>query len=316
MNNKDKRMFMECVESIKTFGYAKNQLAFKRAKANLPQTLFKFRTFEEYNLEAMHKNYIYIAPLNNLDDPFEMILDLKASKYYDFSKKRLKKKAINLLEKEIKKIGYTITPSDIEGTISYKNSETSEHTIFIGKELEYFINYNFVNPKERLSEVISNTGVCALTDKIDNKPMWSLYSDNYKGYCIEYDYSKTNEIIQHLLPVIYTKRRNNNLEEKLFLSLCSNCLDNPFVPYFDKKAALYELYCTKDKDREYQSEWRIVGEPGKWNNILKTKAVYLGFAVTKENEDKMIELAKEKEFKLYKMKKPDQTKKIKFIELL
>lgn len=48
-------------------------------------------------------------------------------------------------------------------------------------------------------------GVCSFTTKRDNKPMWSLYADTYKGYCIEY------ETLQNICPVIYTKEFDNNI---------------------------------------------------------------------------------------------------------
>lgn len=49
---------------------------------------------------------------------------------------------------------------------------------------------------------------------------------------------------------------------------------------------------------------------------IKAKAVYLGFDVTAENQERMVRCAKHKGFSLFKMKTPKDTKKIEYDKLV
>lgn len=65
--------------------------------------------------------------------------------------------------------------------------------------------------------------------------------------------------------------------------------------------ASMELFCTKDTDWSYQSEWRLIANAGGHFKYLKIKAIYLGFKVSKINENKMKKYSQEYGFDLYKM---------------
>ena len=37
----------------------------------VPTTLYKYRPINDYTLDSIANNYLYLAPLNKMDDPFE-----------------------------------------------------------------------------------------------------------------------------------------------------------------------------------------------------------------------------------------------------
>ena len=76
-----------------------------------------------------------------------------------------------------------------------------------------------------------------------------------------------------------------------------------------------EMLCTKDKDWEYQDEWRIIGNASGKVIDMKIKNIYLGFDVEAQNEDKILELSKVKDFGVYKMNVPKNGRAISYIKL-
>lgn len=114
-------------------------------------------------------------------------------------------------------------------------------------------------------------GVCSLTTKRDNKPMWSLYSDIYKGYCIEYEALDTEKLLQYLYPVIYTENIDNNLIKIIPKFIVETIIR--FVSKGKEKnlGCINELLCSKNSDWSYQDEWRLVGNAESKLKYLKLK---------------------------------------------
>lgn len=159
-------------------------------------------------------------------------------------------------------------------------------------------------------------GICSLSEVRDNKPMWSLYGGNYSGYCIEYEIPREKDLILNLCPVIYSKRANNSLIEKMLeysIFAMMRAFSDGVIS--GNIGAGMELFCTKDSDWSYQKEWRIIGEAGGRCSKLPIKAIYLGFDIKPSNERKMRKATARHGFALYKMNPPDGTKKITYTEL-
>lgn len=137
---------------------------------------------------------------------------------------------------------------------------------------------------------------CLATD-YKNRLMWSHYADGHKGFCIEYDFSNTDD---HTLsvtpfPVLYSEER-------------------PLIPWkvaIDKTpennaAAVLQLMfglLTKDNAWYYENEWRILipGASTPFVAMPPVSCIYLGASITEENEKKIVEVAKEKQIPVKKM---------------
>lgn len=73
-----------------------------------------------------------------------------------------------------------------------------------------------------------------------------------------------------------------------------------------------QLLCTKDSDWSSQDEWRLIGKANKKCRPMKIKSIYLGFDVSEQNQNKVLEYAKKKHFIVYKMNKPNGSKNISY----
>ena len=349
MNNKDKREYISCLHLSEQLNrcHPAEMVRIREILSKCPKSLFKYRKFDKWTFDMLKKKYVYLAPVKDLDDPFECLGDFDVTKIVNPGNKVIKNSfidhiistfRINVNEKQmeiikenkdafkpgdqfeekrvrqaLKNEGYSdeITDYHINLYKNYLNVSDAYEENETSKEFRDIL----TNPKE-------NLGICALSEMNDNKVLWSLYGSKYKGYCIEYCIKPTIKARRFLFPVIYSRRPNNNVSEKWFDTMFAET-NRHFInnnPFSTKQeigpvGAIYELFCTKDIDWNHQGEWRLVGEANDHFTDVDIKAVYLGFDVAKTNEAKMIRYAKKYGFDLYKMKAPDGKKRIRFYKI-
>ena len=290
--------------------------------------------------------YAYLAPVKNLDDPFDCISDFDISGMVNKNNSNINSKFLNYIiesaecdftDEQVKVIKKHVKPYVNNGNVNIEevqkvldevqkdDEKTQEALIYLRNLLEVYKTYLGTNQFDELGHMAKKPddvlGVCSLSEINDNKVMWSLYGKKYKGYCIEYEIEPTNKAHRFLCPVIYTRRPNNNFSRKMFDSIYAQTkrniiLDFSPCPKIERVGSIYELFCTKDIDWEYQKEWRIIGGAKKHFQDVKIKTIYLGFDVARANEQKMIRYATLYKFGLYKMKAPDGKKKIRFTKLV
>ncbi|MFA7082719.1 MAG: DUF2971 domain-containing protein [Bacteroidales bacterium] len=309
-----------------------------------PIILYKYRPFDRYAFEMIEEGYAYLAPVKGLDDPFDCLNDFTINDFYNEKTHKITPKAVdfiiklvcpkgiqNLSPKEVKKLALQCTKED---GIDYEKvpKVVTSNGIMTRTEVEpLFVVLNTFN--ENFEGVIESAkldgfaksamspgdrvGICSLSEKRDNKVMWSLYGNNYEGYCIEYDIPKRQEVTPNLCPVIYTKRNNNRFIEKMIEDAIGAFMRAVTDGHLTGNiGASMELFCTKDTDWSYQAEWRLIANAGGRFRYLNIKAVYLGFKVKKSNESKMKKLAKEKGFSLFKMNQLSGKKRITYSKII
>lgn len=302
----------------------------------LPKSLFKFQSFKSYTKGMLEEPYLYLAPVGGLDDPFECLNDSGLSKYFNADKKGLTPAGLQLVINKTTAFG-NVNKSDKE-TISRLATEFMEEDGGDIKRLAGFAGTHNLAPSESIDLLPSaleaiddnfstlldevqksgffgkalspddSVGVCSLSETRDNKVMWSQYGKTYEGLCIEYAIPRKPESFLNLFPVIYTKRKNNNLVEKLFeyahggyiRALTGGAMTGNI-------GAVMELFCTKDSDWAYQREWRII-DSAKGRVTLPIKAVYIGFKAKAGNIARIKSIAKKKGFSVYLMNPPRSIK--------
>ena len=140
--------------------------------------------------------------------------------------------------------------------------------------------------------------VGCLCTSYKNRLMWSHYADSHKGFCIEYDFSEPeDEILQKLpLPVVYSEKRPS----VPWKAAIDNSEENMEEAYAEIMMGLL----TKDKEWEYENEWRILigGTEDSELVMPKVSCIYLGASIEKENRDKVIAIAKERNIPVKQMK--------------
>ena len=129
--------------------------------------------------------------------------------------------------------------------------------------------------------------------------MWSHYANYHKGFCIEYDTSKSELFEKYMLPIIYKKDRYD--ATKCFLTKNKNIGVNPV------------LY--KSNVWEYEKEWRIIRDQNacgdRWDetkrgallDMVQPISITVGCAATAAFEEQIRENCRERGIRLYKMEK-------------
>ncbi len=107
--------------------------------------------------------------------------------------------------------------------------------------------------------------VACFSSTKDSILMWSHYAQNHTGFCIEYDFDKSN-LAKHLHCVRYTKVR------KLIPGTFAD-QDNMAANH-----AIYEATLYKSKEWSYEKEWRCVFNENVFN-LPPKKDCYLYFDV-------------------------------------
>ena len=151
----------------------------------------------------------------------------------------------------------------------------------------------------KLAEKMKNLFlVGCLCTSYKNRLMWSHYADSHKGFCIEYDFSKPeDEVLSKLpLPVFYSENRP--------LVPWKAAIDNSVENMEEAYAEIMMGLLTKDKEWEYENEWRILigaTEDSEFK-MPRVSCIYLGASIEKENRDKVIAIAKERNIPVKQMK--------------
>jgi|LGOV01.1.fsa_nt_gb hypothetical protein len=273
---------------------------------NIPTSLYKYRSFDKngYSIEILEKNKIYLSTPEEFNDPYDCSLSVMIQELTSYNDK-------------IWKVYYDVGMSK-EEVVELKSNNDFDYELtkmFLIKSKEYTIEKAEINAKI-ISEVIKKEYellehtygnlfkkgmyITCFSENVDSILMWSHYSNDHKGFSIEYDFSQLGikDVRSRLLePIIYS--------EEVFDA----------TPYIKGSKGnknynnLFSTYAstTKSKAWEYEREWRYIlplgpSEKKQYLYAPKPKAVYLGSKVTNENKNYMIVLAKKYNFQVYQMK--------------
>lgn len=151
----------------------------------------------------------------------------------------------------------------------------------------------------KLAEKMKNLFlVGCLCTSYKNRLMWSHYADSHKGFCIEYDFSEPeDEILSKLpLPVVYSEKRPS-VPWKAAIEKSEENMEEAY-------AEIMMGLLTKDNEWEYENEWRILIGATEDSELVmpKVSCIYLGASIEKENRDKVIAIAKERNIPVKQMK--------------
>jgi len=151
---------------------------------------------------------------------------------------------------------------------------------------------------ELMTSIDDKWKIGCLCDNHKNNLMWSHYANGHKGFCIEYDFSKWDNINSDylILPVCYGEER---VQFPWDVALPKN------KGYLTEKAGKTFLLSlvSKDKSWEYEGEWRIISMNSEGINVLmpSISCIYLGACCGESDKSKLIEIAKERKIPVKQM---------------
>ncbi len=338
MNRKQTKEYIKEAISLKLChgGYSKELGGannHQKHLARFPKKLYKYRSFDEFTDEMITENYLYLCQAEKLDDQFEcaanfsyetvfkseevlnrVFIDEIADMVSDFPSSYNKKDFKKLIQKclnknnniDIKRAA-TIVAKEQEGL---SEQETVAALETFGALLAGMCqNENNMKAFEDVALTALNArkdiGICSLSETNKSQVMWEMYAHNYEGYCIEYDSETSIDFQINTFPVVYGNKRETKIIKILvgvFLESFIKSLSDGKINQIERSLDYIHLFLTKFSEWSFQKEWRIIGEPDFKFNAPKIKAIYVGKKCSEDNINRMLELAKEHGFALYKQK--------------
>ncbi|MGP8189038.1 MAG: DUF2971 domain-containing protein [Methanobacterium sp.] len=240
----------------------KDQINVKKAMAlkheNMPSSLYKYMSFDKdgHSLNLLESDELWLSSPNNFNDPFDS--------------------------------GFTFNYGESASIMDSQNKNQREDLAFNEKRIKNLVpNFNSIH-KNRIFER-------CFSEEIDSTPMWSHYADDYKGFCIEYNFKQFefgDDISTNIYPVIYNKklfdatkhlRQIDKLpDDNILMNICAAI--NKSIKWSNEK------------------EWRIVSIINEGPlKVLKPKAVYLGDKVTDKHKKSVMEIANVRKIEVYQI---------------
>lgn len=231
----------------------------KKAKSrSIPDSLFRYRSFKR-GYEEVIENYLWFScPLDN-NDPFDSWPSLKGCDQD--------------IRESLEKAGF-----DKEGMMA-----------------DSFCGDRDMITVGRLLDLLKKFSICCFSRRIDALQLWSLYADNHRGICIEYDISALAKI-GSIRRIQYSER------------MMSEPFRDSIKPDMKEMA---KAFFNKSKEYSSEEEWRIVkgSEGGRIDLNDAVEAVYLGTNYRKlDNDDRerlrhLLEFCEKKQIPLFYMRR-------------
>ena len=133
-------------------------------------------------------------------------------------------------------------------------------------------------------------GIASLSDTKENELMWTHYTGNYSGICIEY----------------YARRFLDALPDNVDLVRMGYDDSPPRVSGNDWRArdeGARKIFSQKKYNWAYEREWRVLGSIGKvtFNSKEVVRSVYLGSRIDPDSQNKILRALAGSEVDIYEM---------------
>lgn len=328
----------------------KNPELINSKKDKIPETLFKFYAPTSNNILDVRKKRLWLSHPNSFNDPLDCNVGVDYENYEQHS-----------LLRHIDKTGFVEESNSLNGFTEedytrIANSKPGFVTNWMSDKREYSSEINKISTnksedfRKKIFEIRRNINkevnkkikeIRAINIRVasfsnfnsnyippgrnDFKrmiQMWAHYSDNHKGFCVEYDISSLkpeNILKKHdiengresispednidllifagLFPIIYDSYRVNiprTKLEKVTLDKDDNLINKNGIDEI-----LYKTFLTKSTKWSYENEWRIIID-GSLSSYFDNKIpfpfikhIYLGCRMEPKIIDDLIEIADE-----------------------
>jgi len=313
----------------------------------IPHKYYKYREVNEDNLRAIKEEYIWLSTPDKFRDPLDSTVSFDVYKQKRRISKIIQKEMPILvfeeLKKELTKKG--VNPSvfnkmNLDDAIQWTKNYTFNNGKFkFGKIRGYLKNQglakrkseefekkireltseskckdfydNFMNAFSQLNIKIKQTYfIHSFAGSYDNPTLWENYTDNDKGFCIEYDLSLLEEIgfdkftkLYQMWPIIYKNKEDIDLSELIRLSIKQVLKQRDIFGEYLLGIKVAINVMSKQTKYNYEDEWRLLIEKKKQKNnkfyFPFMSAIYLGINIKESDKKIIVDIAREKKIKVY-----------------
>ena len=193
----------------------------------LPHRVYKYEPFSVRSLQNLKEQAIFFGSPMHFNDPYDCALSPRVKEPNDDEIERFR-------------ISFRTKP-DLDP--KYRKILTTSSTTAL-RDLMLRIGQRLLDTE--ISRFLSERGVSCFSEVNNSLLMWSHYSDHFKGFCLEF---RTDlDPFQKLRKVRYTDQMP---EVDIVPMLCN-----------DNFEQVFDLYCTKALDWQYEQEWRCIHMQG------------------------------------------------------
>lgn len=283
----------------------------------MPNSLFRYRSCTEKQIDAFQKDTIYAVSADLFNDPYDTLVRYDIDGIKDYVNALLESNTLVQLKKYLEEgndFANNMKDSFPKGMVENIKAQIlatdfEEKKDFLAAYKSQMLQtIDFLYPL--LADVSKRfVSIACFCESVQSITMWSHYADYHKGFALEYEMRPTlTKGIKEgvgLYPVIYDDIRYDASQYMAwaFLKMFGINAPNPDV--------LSHTKCTLHKSRqwEYENEWRLVDYS--MRNYLvenvtsinyKPTAIYYGVHIANENKERLHSIAKAKgiaEFDMY-----------------
>ncbi len=265
--------------------------------------LYKYRSFEkgkfEYYYDALKNGYMWFPQADNLNDDFDTVLrfdpivEAENIKNYLLANPGLLLRAFMTSNPGVVKIGYNEKDHDaFREAVECYDLDTGElnkakairvlsskgirkpKAIEYLNEVDAFVKKTLYSNTDAIEKIVWNfvniniairrdSYIYSMSETYQSNPMWAFYSDNNRGFCIEYDFNKAREfdiVKKKKLLNTYSVIYNNEVGEYSFVNTLKYILtgQKDHKLYLEANLNLFTQLMTKQEDWSFEKEWRIM----------------------------------------------------------
>lgn len=283
----------------------------------MPQSLFRYRSCTEKQIDAFQKDIIYAVSADLFNDPYDTLVRYDLDGIKNYVNALLETNTLVQLKKYLEE-GNDFTkyvkdsfPQGMaenikEQILATDFEEKKDFLAAYKSQMLQTIDFLYPLLADASKRFVSIACFC---ESVQSITMWSHYADYHKGFALEYEMRPTlTKGIKEgvgLYPVIYDDIRYDASQYMAwaFLKMFGISAPNPDV-LSHTKCALH-----KSRQWEYENEWRLVDYSTRnylVENITsinyKPTAIYYGVHISSENKERLHKIAKAKgiaEFDMY-----------------
>lgn len=276
----------------------------KGNKSSVPNSLFKYRPFDEFTYDMLENEYLYLCPAKRLDDPSECVVSFDVQDYIDIQTNQLTKYCVEQIMESIRDytgdvnfrriqsiIASIMTPDGLVKRNWLLDASFELQELAPNADIVSLVNMlgnipESINDKQvreqieqlfiRAAKAREQFGVCSLTTEKNDSVMWKDYANDGTGYCVEYDLLNYR-YSELLFPVVYNDQRENNVLMNIVCDFIGQMIIGMSNGQIDADRSKYlRMFLTKDEKWQYQKEWRLIRDAGQKLEAPPIKAIYLG----------------------------------------